>query len=331
MSALELKEAIIGAFPPGASERIDWDDSPGHHVEAVANVLQDKAVDPVEQLILDACPLTCGSARLRDWERALGLAGSKTALFGTLETRRRAVISRLREYGPPTIPMIQSVLAPLFDYADPADVVVLECDREDLRTAHTYTGVLTSGSTALSGVTYTWRVFDDGRLSDSGVQLDVTLTHSDLTKLSVYVVAPSGETATASVFGRGAAAGATVRVSLPHMVASSVAGLWTAEFSASAGAGTVDAVEAFVEGAGRDSSGRPGLSAAKYELGVVYEADKAGDGFDIAAARAAIARITYATRIGALILREADGTLPAGEYTFLPDDDNAIPDAIVPD
>ena len=33
----------------------------------------------------------------------------------------------------------------------------------------------------------------------------------------------------------------------------------------------------------------------------------------------------------ALILREADGTLPAGEYTFLPDDDNAIPDAIIPD
>jgi uncharacterized MnhB-related membrane protein len=64
---------------------------------------------------------------------------------------------------------------------------------------------------------------------------------------------------------------------------------------------------------------------------VVYEADKSNGGFDIAAARAAIARITYATRIGALILREADGTLPAGEYTFLPDDDNAIPDAIIPD
>ena len=66
-----------------------------------------------------------------------------------------------------------------------------------------------------------------------------------------------------------------MRVSLPHMVASSVAGLWTAEFSASAGAGTVDAVEAFVEGAGRDSSGRPGLSAAKFELGVVYEGTRA--------------------------------------------------------
>ena len=330
MSALELKEAIIGAFPPGVIDRVDWDDSPGQHIEAVANVLQDKAVDPVEQLILDACPLTCGSARLRDWERALGLAGSKTALFGTLESRRRAVISRLREYGPPTIPMIQGVLAPLFDYSDPADVVVLECDRPTLRTAHTYTGVLTSASTSMSCV-YTWRVFDDGRLSTAGVQLDITLTHGDISKLSAYVVAPSGENATVSGFGRGAASGDTIRVCLPRMTAASVMGEWTVEISALSGAGTVDAVEAFVEGAGRDSSGRPGLSAAKYELGVVYEADKGGGGFDIAAARAAIARITYATRIGALILREADGTLPAGEYTFLPDDDNAIPDAIIPD
>ena len=331
MSALELKEAIIAAFPPGAAERIDWDDSPGHHVEAIANVLQDKAVDPVEQLILDACPLTCSSARLRDWERALGLSGSKTALFGGLAARRRAVVSRLREYGPPTIPMIQSVMAPLFDYADPDDVVVLECDRPTLRTAHTYTGVLTTATAALSGVTYTWRVFDDGRLSASGVQLDVTLTHGDLSKLSVLVTAPSGETGTASVFGRGAAAGDTVRVCLPDMTAAVVVGEWTAEFNAASGAGTVDAVEAFVEGAGRDSSGRPGLSAAQYELGVVYEADKSNGGADLPAARAAIARISYATRIGALILREADGTLPAGEYTFLPDDDNAIPDAIIPD
>lgn len=328
MSALELKEAIIAAFPPGASERIDWESSPGQHIEAIANVIQDKAVDPVEQLILDACPLTCGSARLRDWERTRGLSGSKTALFGTLASRRRAVISRLREYGPPTIPMIQGVLAPLFDYSDPADVVVLKCDRATLRTAHTYTGVLTSASTAISCV-YTWRVVDDGRLSASGVQLDITVTHGDLTKLSAYVVAPSGETATVSDFGRGAASGDTVRVCLPDMTAASVMGEWTVEISASSGAGTVDAVEAFVEGAGRDSSGRPGLSAAQYEYGVVYEADKSNGGADIAAARAAIARIT-GTRIGALILREAGGVLPDGEYAFLPGDYNALPGAIIP-
>lgn len=330
MSALELKAAIIGAFPPGSSDRVDWEDAPGQHIEAIANVIQDKAVAPVEQLILDSCPLTCGSSRLRDWERSLGLAGSKTALFADLETRRRAVMSRLREYGPPTIPMIQSVLAPLLDYSDPTDVVVLEVDRPTLRAAHTYEGVLTSASTAISCV-YSWRVFDDGRLSAAGVQLDVTLTHGDLTKLSVLVTAPSGETAAVSDFGRGAAAGDTVRVCLPDMTATSVMGLWTAEFSAVSGAGTADALEAFVEGAGRDSSGRPGLSAAQYEYGVAYEADKSNGGADIEAARAAIRRITYATRIGALILREADGVLPAGEYTFLPDDDNAIPDAIIPD
>ena len=115
------------------------------------------------------------------------------------------------------------------------------------------------------------------------------------------------------------------------MTAASVMGLWVVEISASSGAGTVDAVSAFVEGWGRDSAGRPGLSAAKFELGVVYEATKSGGAADIDAAGAATDRIAYATRIGALILREAGGVLPDGEYTFLPDDDNAIPSAIIPD
>lgn len=329
-TAEELQQALIGAFPPGTHDRIDWEGTPGNHLLAISQTVLAKAVAPVDELIANACPLTATSDRLRDWERALGLSGSRTARFGALEARRRAVIARLREYGPPTIPMIQSVVAPLLDYADPTELVILEASRTDLRAAHTYTGVLTSASTALSCV-YAWRAFDDGRLSDSGVQLDVTLTHGDLTKLSVLVTAPSGETATATVFGRGAAAGDTIRVCLPDMAAASVMGIWTAQFNASSGAGTVDAVEVFVEGAGRDSSGRPGLSAAKFELGVVYEADKSSGSADIDAARAAIARITYATRISALILREADGVLPAGEYTFLPDDDNAIPDAIIPD
>jgi len=329
-TAEELQQALIGAFPPGTHDRIDWEGTPGDHLLAISQTVLAKGVVPVDELLANACPLTATSDRLRDWERALGLSGSRTARFGALEARRRAVIARLREYGPPTIPMIQSVVAPLLDYADPLDLVILEASRSGLRTAHTYTGVLTSASTSL-GCVYSWRVFDDGRLSDSGVQLDVTLTHGDLTKLSVLVTAPSGETATATVFGRGAAAGDTVRVCLPDMAAASVMGVWTAEFNASAGAGTVDAVEAFVEGAGRDSSGWPGLSAAKFELGVVYEADKSNGEVDLDAARAAIARITYATRISALILREADGVLPAGEYTFLPDDDNAIPDAIIPD
>lgn len=329
-TAEELQQALIGAFPPGTHDRIDWEGTPGDHLLAISQTVLAKGVVPVDELLANACPLTATSDRLRDWERALGLSGSRTARFGALEARRRAVIARLREYGPPTIPMMQSIVAPLLDYADPTELVILEASRTDLRTVHTYTGVLTSASTSL-GCVYSWRVFDDGRLSDSGVQLDVTLTHGDLTKLSVLVTAPSGETDTATVFGRGAAAGDTVRVCLPDMAAASVMGVWTAEFNASAGAGTVDAVEAFVEGAGRDSSGRPGLSAAKFELGVVYEEDKSSGAADIDAARAAIARITYATRISALILREADGVLPAGEYTFLPDDDNAIPDAIIPD
>lgn len=329
-TATELQQALIAAWPAGLHERIDWEGDPGNHLYAIAQTLLAKAIAPVEELAANACPLTATSARLADWERALGLSASRTARFGTLESRRRAVIARLREYGPPTIAMIQSVVAPLLDYADPSSLVILEADRTALRTAHTYTGVLTSATTDMPAV-FTFRVFDDGRLSPTGLQLDITLTHGDLSAVGVYVVAPTGESATVSNLGRGASSGDTIRVSIPTMTAASVMGLWTVEISASSGAGTVDAVEGFVEGWGRDGAGNPGLSAAKFELGVVYEATKSGGAADVDAARAAIARITYATRIGALILREAGGVLPAGEYTFLPDDDNAIPSAIVPD
>jgi len=328
-TAEELQQALIAAWPRGLHERIDWDGDPGNHLLAVSQTLLAKAVAPVDELAANACPLTATSARLVDWERALGLSASRTARFGTLDARRRAVIARLREYGPPTIPMIQSVVAPLLDYTDPADLVVLEADRTELRAAHTYTGVLVSATTDLPCV-YTFRVFDDGRLSPTGLQLDLTLSHGDLSKISVYVVAPTGETANVDNLGRGAASGDTIRVSIPTMTAASVMGLWLVEVSASSGAGTLDAVSAFVEGWGRDSAGNPGLSAAKFEYGVVYEPAKSGGSPDINAARAAIARITYATRIGALILREVGGVLPAGDYTFLPDDDNAIPDTIVP-
>lgn len=329
-TAEELRQALIAAWPPGLHERIDWDGDPGNHLLAISETLLAKAVTPVDELAANSCPLTATSARLVDWERALGLSASRTARFGTLDARRRAVIARLREYGPPTIAMIQSVVAPLLDYADPSQLVILEADRTALRDAHTYVGTLASATADMVAV-YTFRVFDDGRLSPTGLQLDITLTHGDLSKINVYVVSPTGESATVSDIGRGAVSGDTIRVSIPAMTAASVMGLWLVEVSASSGAGTVDAVEAFVEGWGRDSAGNPGLSAAKFEYGVVYEPDKSSGAPDVNAARAAIARITYATRIGALILRELDGNLAAGEYTFLPDDDNAIPDAIVPD
>ena len=58
MSAAELKQTLIAAWPPGASDRVDWDAAPGHHLEAIANTLQDNAVDPVEDLATATTPLT---------------------------------------------------------------------------------------------------------------------------------------------------------------------------------------------------------------------------------------------------------------------------------
>jgi uncharacterized protein YmfQ (DUF2313 family) len=97
-TAEELQQALIGAFPPGTHDRIDWEDAPGKHLLAISRTVLAKGVVPVDELIANACPLTATSARLVDWERALGLSASRTGRFGTLEARRRAVIARLREY-----------------------------------------------------------------------------------------------------------------------------------------------------------------------------------------------------------------------------------------
>ena len=179
----------------------------------------------------------------------------------------------------------------------------------------TYTGVLTSGSTALSGVTYTWRVVDDGRLSASGVQLDVTLTHGDLSKLSVLVTAPK-------------AARRRRRLSLDVAPPRETRARLPARHDCRRRYGPVDGRvqraaareqsmpwkrSSKVRAAtARASGGCPRRSSSSR---VVY-GDKSSGAADIDAARKAVARITYATRIGALILREADGVLPAGGTPF---------------
>ena len=48
------------------------------------------------------------------------------------------------------------------------------------------------------------------------------------------------------------------------------------------------------------------------------------------AARAAARRINYGSRVGAIVLRSTGNTLAAGDYAFLPDDANALPDVMIP-
>lgn len=335
MSAAELKQTLIASWPPGASERIDWDDAPGHHLDAIASTLQDNAVQPVEDLAGATAIQTAPAWRIKEWERAFGLSATRTALFGTLGARQRQVTSRWREYGAPTKAMIQSVVAPLLGYADVTDLVVLQSDRTDLRTKHTYAcGVIPSSGAFSPGnpIDVYFSVRDDAACSPAGAQCDVTLTHGDLTKVSLTLYSPtSSATVAAGDFGRGAASSTELRAYFKSITATSVYGLWRLRVESSSGSGTLEAAELFAEGFGRDAVCNDGLCGASvFQWAVVYEPLKSQGSPDFDAARAAIARITYATRRSGLVfIADASVGLSAGDYGAIPND-NTTPGACVP-
>lgn len=336
MDASEIKEALIACFPPGVEEVVDWNDAPGLHIEAIAQTVKVHAVDVIDGLAVDVTPLTCRAERLRDWERALGLAATRTARFGTLAQRRAQVISRLREYGATTLAMIRAVVPPLLAYPVPSQLVILEPDRDDLREKHTYSWS-GSGAFGLVGFTFQIHVPDDAMVSDSGAQLDLTLTHSDLSTVGVIVYGPGGTAQrgpNAGVIGRGAASGTTIRIYLPELAGTAVGGAaganWSIYLVDLGLSGTVTAASLFVEGFGRDRTRGDGLSAAAFGWAAVYEPSKAGAGADLDAARAAIARISYATRPGALVFpADASVGLAADDYGGIPND-NTVPGGFVP-
>jgi hypothetical protein len=111
----ETREALLASLPPGVREPC-WPMTWWHILDAIASTMQ-MALMSLTLSHVDSTLLTCGSDRLRAWERDLGIASSRTALFGTVSARRAAVISRLREYGPPTVAMLQSCSCALLDYS----------------------------------------------------------------------------------------------------------------------------------------------------------------------------------------------------------------------
>lgn len=275
----EINSVTVLGFPPGASEVWAEDDGDGgrifRHLKAAANTVLEKAVRPIEELDADISPLSCGAYRLRKWEETLDLVRTRTALWGTTEARRRAVIARLREYGAPTRAQIQAVLGPLLDYPDPSLLVVLECDRAGLRLAHTYSGARrgAGGWTHISPAVWDFWVNDADRVAPGCVQADCTLTTADLSTVGATLVAPDGSVGQIPVgaLGRGGAAARPTRLFFHGITTQNVLGLWSVlVFAGSAPhTGTLDAATLFCEG-----FGRRGLASPQFEWAVVYEPSK---------------------------------------------------------
>ena len=327
-TALGLKAELIAAFPGGTERMWDWNhpDGPGPFNEAAAQVLDVAGVQMIDQLRAELQPNTA-VAKLPEWESALGLRGSKLALIGRTRQRQTQVVSRLREWGSATtLDCIRSIVGPLLDYADPSQLIILEVDRDVLRAAHTYTWTGLLSFTTLPAALFV-NVLDDAVVSPAGAQLDITINYAgSLANVGVNLFAPDGTffQYPAGTIGDTTPATGTWRLYFKGFGGRPITGVWQAQITCSSGFGNILSAGLFVEGLGRDSTGREGLGAAKFQWAVVVDPALVGPYGDIQAAAHAVERINYATRRGLLIRKPLTG------LAAIPDDPATIPDACIP-
>lgn len=189
-TAEDLRDELIAGMPPGFEDLIDLNDpnGPGPLFTALGQVLAERGTDQVDDLRDQLSPLTCSSATLAEWEGALALDSSRIARGGGVEQRRAQVVSRLREWGPPTLDLIRRVVYSYLGYSSPNDVVILESDRDALRAMHTYRWSLGNDAPVTASV----QVKDGGTVADGGVVVDLSVTTSDLSAIMVEVEGPDG-------------------------------------------------------------------------------------------------------------------------------------------
>lgn len=188
----EVREGLIDLLPPGSRDWMDLDPGGDWFIfyEAEAAALKKWAYDLSDTLRAELDP-SGAFQKVPDWENALRLIRTRTALVGSLPARRAQVVSRLRESGASTRPNLRSIVGPLLGYADPTQVTILEVARAALATANTYSDLV--GGAIPGPGTFTTHVntFDDGAgVSRAGVQLTLDLTTTHLEQISVVVTGP---------------------------------------------------------------------------------------------------------------------------------------------
>lgn len=325
---------LLSLWPPGVTELYDFaneESGPSLYLNALAKAFQLYGVGREEDL-RDETLASTATAKLAEWEAALGIGYSVTAQLGSTAARRAAVVSRLREFGSYDRPAVRAIVGPLLGYADPTQMVVLECDRAALRTAQelvdSTVGAIPGGGSA----TRTFTQLDAGAVSAAGVEVNIKITHAAVDVLGVNITGPAGPDGQAQVFrtpgvlGSGAAVAAWYTVRGLAAAGKTFSGVWTVEVYSTGAAGTLHETKLFVEAAGRTGV-FDGRGSEVYEWGVVKDGSLAGiaSPADDAAARAALARIKPAHTNADLIYLSGDASGAA-----IPDDPEAIPDACYP-
>lgn len=319
----DVRENVVGLLPPGARDLYDLGTSSSivyNLFDAVAACLKQYGFDYVDLLRLEINPATCFQ-KLPDWERVFGMAAR-----GTVLQRINAVISRLRESGASTRPLIRAIVGPLLGYVDPSALEIIECSRSALDALTAYfwpTGAIPGAGDYNEVVA----VGDAANVSQAGVRMELYITHADVSQLLFALTAPTGEQKQWSL-PPGAAAGDLFVLRSPFHAGVPITGNWNLIISNSGAGGTVDGGSLIrVDGIGRDARGIDALGAEIFKYAVL--SDPALEGVngnapDFVAARAAIARLNPSHCQGYLV-RAMDG---GGNYAIV-DDPNCIVDMCI--
>jgi uncharacterized protein YmfQ (DUF2313 family) len=321
---------LISLWPPGVRDLYDLDGCDAdvaNYFSGLAQAFTKFATGRVATLRSEAMPAKSTVAgKLPDWESALGILPKPAQ---DEPTRQAAVVSRLRESGSYDRPSLRALLGPLLGYADPSQIVFMECIRGLLTSEHTYP--LFGGAVPPGGsLSRTVAIRQPSKVSAAGLRVRVEITTDDLSQISLYVTrsgGPIAKTWPAGWFGSGSVANLLLEARSLDFADDTVAGTWSVVVGNGGGnQAVVNFSDLFVEGAGLDS-GFNGHGSQIYEWGPLKDKVLAGvaNASDDQAVRAVLSRVKPAHTAAYLIYKSDDASGAA-----IPDNPESIPDGCYP-
>lgn len=318
ISLAEVRDLLIQALPPGSADFYDLE-TPEAKISrlftALSQMVKRYGFDALDQLFLEVNPATIVQD-IPDWEIAAGLIGTRTALLGSTEQRRNQIIGTLRGSGSFSLEDFRSAIEPFYKYQLAQRIRIVEPNRDNLRSLHSY-GFHDSGPILVvmgSPVTLTFDLtyVDDFITTDTGVILSFDYDGINLSQAGI-IISPTSFFIERTIYGPGYfppfqnADFTPVKLYLKQYAnipstltpTSRVWEKWTVQFSSSGATYRVRNPTLFAEGIGRATPPKigEGLSSSMFFWSPLAETTLLGSNPDIQGADTLLQKIKPAHTI----------------------------------